>query len=66
MSFIRRLGGDAVFCAFNLSGQTGTVTLPEGDWVVDTGAPFACVTTGRAVDLPPYQACFAVRSDGAK
>ena len=65
VSFIRRLGGDEIFCAFNLSDRTGTATLPEGEWAVDTGAPFTCVITGRAVELPPYQACFAVRSGGA-
>ena len=63
LSFIRSHEGYDVFCAFNLSASAQPLQFPEGDWAVDRGAPFTTVTTGRGLQLPPFQACFAVRQD---
>lgn len=65
LSFLRSHEGEEMLCAFNLSGEARVLDFPEGNWAVDRAAPFTIVTTGRGVELPPYQACFAVRSDRA-
>ncbi|OSP56158.1 alpha-amylase family glycosyl hydrolase [Pseudoruegeria sp. SK021] len=64
LSFLRCHDGAEMFCAFNLSGTAIPVEMPPGDWRIDRGAPFTTVTTERGLQLPPYQACFAVRQDG--
>ncbi len=63
ITFLRRHDGAEVFCAFNLSGRAQPLVFPPGDWRIDRGAPFETVTTGRGEQLPPYQACFALRQD---
>ncbi|MCA8884687.1 MAG: DUF3459 domain-containing protein [Rhodobacteraceae bacterium] len=60
LSLLRSHNGVQVFCAFNLSNAAQPLEFPEGNWVIDRGAPFTTVTTERGVQLPPYQACFAV------
>ena len=61
VAFLRDDGATQIFCRFNLSGAAQPLTLPDGEWMIDRGAPFTTVTTGRGLQLPPYQACFAVR-----
>ena len=57
--FIRRLGGAAVLCAFNLGTDPLTVSLPDGDWRVIEGPDFTGTIAGREIVLPPSQALFA-------
>ncbi len=62
LSFHRAHGDQRLFCAFNLSNAAQPVSLPDGQWMQDRGAPF---TTGQSdrdgqVTLLPYQAYFAV------
>jgi alpha-glucosidase len=59
ISFIRAHGNARVFCAFNLSDEDRVVTMPEGSWQVDRGAPFTCVEDDTNTTLPPWQALFA-------
>ncbi len=52
-SFIRH-GDETVFCAFNLSPDAATVTLPEGQWqAIGTDLGGVAVTAG-AVELPGW------------
>jgi len=62
VSFVRRLGDQQLFCAFNLTNMGNPVALPAGTWRQDRGAPFPPIENdhGRQVTLPPYQAYFAV------
>ncbi|MEL6644648.1 MAG: alpha-glucosidase family protein [Pseudomonadota bacterium] len=60
LSFIRSYEGKRVFCAFNMSDAPLAVTLPEGDWQEDKGAPFAPDITDGGITLPPYNAYFGV------
>ncbi len=64
VSFIRAHQGQRLFCAFNLSHMALPVTLPEGEWQQDKGAPFTANVTDKDVTLPPYQAYFGVMADG--
>lgn len=64
VSFIRAHQGQRLFCAFNLSNMALPVTLPEGEWQQDKGAPFTANVTDKDVTLPPYQAYFGVMADG--
>ncbi|HRO11903.1 alpha-amylase family glycosyl hydrolase [Amaricoccus sp.] len=59
ISYVRTLGAESVFCAFNLGPDPIVATLPEGAWrmIEDTG--FAGAIVGRQVELPPFQAVFA-------
>ncbi|MEN0079743.1 MAG: alpha-amylase family glycosyl hydrolase, partial [Pseudomonadota bacterium] len=65
LSFIRRLGDEAVFCAFNLSAEAAEITLPEGTWQADLGTPFGGPEGlgdgigGTRLTLAPWQAFFA-------
>ena len=60
LSLIREHDGARVFAAFNLSGGEVAVTLPEGDWRQDRGAPFGPIVGSAGVRLPAWQAYFAV------
>ena len=40
LSFIRSHAGRRVFCAFNLTNAAQPLSLPEGTWTQDKGAPF--------------------------
>lgn len=64
VSFIRAHEGQKLFCAFNLSNMALPVTLPEGEWQQDKGAPFTANVMDKDVTLPPYQAYFGVMADG--
>jgi len=60
LSFQRHHAGQTLLCAFNMTADAQTLTLPDGAWRQDTDAPFgaAPVRAGR-VDLGPWQAFFA-------
>jgi alpha-glucosidase len=58
VSFIRTYQGQRLFCGFNLSDISQSLTLPEGRWQLQK-TPFE----GDAKDLPPWQAVFA-REEG--
>ncbi|MFD1342502.1 alpha-amylase family glycosyl hydrolase [Litorisediminicola beolgyonensis] len=63
VSFRRSLGGDTIFCAFNLSGEPGAIDAPEGRWTV-IGQELG--STGPAPDgrlhLGPWQPALMVRA----
>jgi alpha-glucosidase len=62
ISYVRSLGEEAIFCAFNLGPDPLAAAMPEGEWVLVEGTGFAGAIVGRQVELPPYQALFAERS----
>jgi alpha-glucosidase len=62
ISYVRSLGEEAIFCAFNLGPDPLAAAMPEGNWVLVEGTGFAGAIVGRQVELPPYQALFAERS----
>ena len=57
--YVRRLGGAAVLCAFNLGSAPLRVALPEGDWRTIGEGDFAGTIEGRDIVLPPAEALFA-------
>lgn len=60
VSFVRRLDGYApIFCAFNVSGSTQQITIPEGSWAWIEGLGFEPQFHGHIVTLPAYQAYIA-------
>ena len=59
IAFYREHGNMKLFCAFNLSSEDRLVTLPDGDWRVDKGAPFNIKETGEGWVLPSWQALYA-------
>jgi alpha-glucosidase len=60
LSFQRHHAGQTLLCAFNMTADAQTLTLPDGGWRQDTGAPFGAATIqGRRLDLGPWQAFFA-------
>ncbi|MHA3979624.1 alpha-glucosidase [Halovulum sp. GXIMD14794] len=60
ITFTRRLDGHApMFCAFNFTGGSHQVTLPEGEWAWIEGLGFTPQRQGRVVTLPPYQVFLA-------
>lgn len=61
LAFSRKYNGTEIYCAFNLSDAVTEVALPQGDWSVDHGAPFTSTPSERGLQLPPWQACFALR-----
>ncbi len=62
LRFLRREGGETLFCAFNLSGQPARIELPPGRWE-QIGAELngAHVAPGVPVNLGPWQPCLAVK-----
>lgn len=64
LSFIRKAGGQSIFCAFNLSDTAGTLALPAGQWrqVADDIGSVAPASDG-AVTLDGWQVCLAVKQD---
>ncbi|RVV99621.1 DUF3459 domain-containing protein [Mesobaculum littorinae] len=61
ISLIRDDGTEQVFVTFNLTNQAIAVRLPdEGHWQQDTAAPFVTNKTAHEIQLPPWQAYFAV------
>ena len=61
LSLMRAHGGTRIWCGFNLSAEPRPITLPEGTWRFDRGAPFELRegTDGADAVLPPWQACYA-------
>ncbi|MEJ6388882.1 alpha-glucosidase family protein [Gymnodinialimonas ulvae] len=62
LSFLRMHGDQTLFCAFNMTGGALPITLPDGVWTQDRGAPFEPLETDNGVTLPPFQAYFAARA----
>ncbi len=62
LSFLRIYDEQQVFCAFNMTGAALPITLPQGTWTQDKGAPFEALETDNGVTLPPFQAYFAARA----
>ncbi|KAE9631582.1 beta-galactosidase BglA [Parasedimentitalea maritima] len=60
LSFIRTLGDEKLFCAFNLSDQPTQINLPRGNWqLVGSELGSAELSTGNVVELGPWQPCMA-------
>ncbi|SEM83095.1 alpha-glucosidase family protein [Palleronia pelagia] len=60
LTLIRDDGSERLFCAFNLTDSAQTAELPDGEWQLDDGAPFASDRADRILTLPPWSAAFAV------
>jgi len=60
LTLIRDDGSERLFCAFNLTDTAQTAELPDGEWHLDDGAPFASDRADRILTLPPWSAAFAV------
>lgn len=56
--FLRRLGGDELLAAFNLTGDAVTVRTPEGAWRPLDAPGFSGELSGDAISLPAYGALF--------
>ncbi len=63
LCMIRDDGGTRVYVAFNLSTVDQVVELPEGEWLLETAAPFEARLEGRELHLPPHQGAFATQRD---
>ncbi|MGI9387875.1 MAG: alpha-glucosidase family protein [Methyloligellaceae bacterium] len=59
IAFERQQENERLFCAFNLSGVPRTIDFPDGDWVIDAGAPFARTEAEDAPKLLAWQALYA-------
>jgi len=60
-SFTRR-GDENLFCAFNLSGGTAEVVLPEGVWTTIGAELGSRTAVGGRVTLGPWGVCLAKRA----
>ncbi len=64
LTMIREHDGTRIFCAFNLSDTAREIKMPEGTWTRDKGAPFVVEETATGLQLPPWQAFFAIAENG--
>ncbi|MEM9970115.1 MAG: alpha-glucosidase family protein [Pseudomonadota bacterium] len=60
MSFERRHGNVRLLCAFNMSDEPHALTLPDGVWDIQDGAPFSLDSDGDRHVLPAWQAAYAM------
>ena len=60
LSFERTHGNVRMFCAFNMSDEPRDLTLPDGVWAIQDGAPFALTSENDQHILPPWQAAYAM------
>ncbi len=62
LSFQREAAGETLFCAFNLSHEPATLTLPQGNWVA-VGQDLNSSGPGEdgKVHLGPWQPCLVVK-----
>ncbi|RPE71710.1 alpha-glucosidase [Pacificibacter maritimus] len=59
--FTRSNADSEIYCAFNMSDETATLTAPSGDWTaVDTALKTVAVD-GGTVTLGPWQVCLLQR-----
>ncbi len=58
LAFERRLSGQRLFCAFNLTNAPATLAL-DGDWRAMDGHGFAATVRTRTVSLPGFGVFFA-------
>ncbi|MBO9464902.1 DUF3459 domain-containing protein [Tropicibacter sp. R15_0] len=61
VSFTRSEAGEDIFCAFNLSGQAGEVSLPKGNWEQIGGVLSTDLPKAGPVALGPWQVALARR-----
>jgi alpha-glucosidase len=59
LSFIRRDGNEAIFCAFNLSEETQVIARPAGEVEPLDGHGFSGFLRADTIELSPYDAFFA-------
>ncbi|MGJ8617561.1 MAG: alpha-glucosidase family protein [Sulfitobacter sp.] len=63
LSFVRALGDQHIFCAFNLSDVPVDVHLPKGAWInLGSEVGGADPAKSRTITLAPWQACISKRS----
>ena len=61
LSFIRRTGEEAIFCAFNFSTETQEITVPQGlklDWL-EQHCFSGIMKPDGTISIPSYDAYFA-------
>ncbi len=62
LRFIRTLGSETVFCAFNISDEPGYARLPAGKWAqIGQELNSAHAGADRIVNLGPWQPCLALK-----
>lgn len=62
LHFTRHAGDETLFCAFNLSDDATTITLPAGSWSQIGQNLHSAEITGQTVTLGPWQPCLARRT----
>jgi alpha-glucosidase len=61
LSFVRSLDGTDIFCAFNLSDDPATVTLPAGTWTQAGAGVGGASIDANTASLAPWQPLLAQR-----
>ncbi len=61
VAFWRKHEGRAIFCAFNLCGESRELPLPKGEYA-EIAAPFTAKAGAGKLTLPPHQAWFAAQA----
>lgn len=59
--FTRKDGAQEILCAFSLSEESETFSLPGGGWEICPGLPFEVERDGAEITLGGFQACFAAK-----
>jgi alpha-glucosidase len=62
LAFTRKHGNEILLCVFNMTENTATAKLPEGDWETLDDQVLAAEINGRNIDLPGWGAYFARRT----
>lgn len=62
LRFTRSLENADIFCAFNLSDDPATITLPSGTWTRIGADLGSAVLDGTTTTLAPWQPCLALRT----
>ncbi|MEM8630226.1 MAG: alpha-glucosidase family protein [Pseudomonadota bacterium] len=61
ISFVRTHEDERIFCAFNMTADAATVTMPDGNWQNIVGSPFGPASLNRTITLDGWQAAFAAQ-----
>jgi alpha-glucosidase len=62
LTFTRKTADQEIFCAFNMSGDPTTATLPAGEWTSIGDGVGGIAVSGERVNLNGWQMCIAKRT----